>query len=170
MKINGFITNLGKYNEGQLIGEWITFPITDEDLAEVLERIGINEQYEEYFFTDWDSELDVYPILGEYPSIEYVNDLAEQIEDFGDDELLTAAAELWELSEVLANGQYDYYLHRGINNDEDLGYYWIEESGCYNTESLGALANYIDYESFGRDVRLESNGGFTDYGYIEYVG
>lgn len=169
MKINGFITNLGKYNEGQLIGEWITFPIADEDLAEVLERIGINEQYEEYFFTDWDSELDVYPILGEYPSIEYVNDLAEQIEDF-DDDLLLAATEIWNLDEILENGEDAYYLHSDINIDEDLGYYWIEESGCYNTESLGALANYIDYEAFGRDVRLESNGGFTDYGYIEYVG
>ena len=28
--IKGFITNLGKYNEGELIGEWIDFPI-DED-------------------------------------------------------------------------------------------------------------------------------------------
>ena len=29
------------------------------------------------------------------------------------------------------------------------------------------LKNYIDYEGFGRDVRLESDGTFTDYGWIE---
>lgn len=36
--ISGYITNLGKYNEGYLIGEWINFPITDEELDEVLKR------------------------------------------------------------------------------------------------------------------------------------
>ena len=36
MEIKGFITNLGKYNEGQLVGEWVTFPIDDDELAEVL--------------------------------------------------------------------------------------------------------------------------------------
>lgn len=25
---DAFITNLGKYNEGELIGEWVGFPVT----------------------------------------------------------------------------------------------------------------------------------------------
>ena len=49
MKIKGYITNLGKYNEGVLLGEWITFPIDENELEEVFERIGINEEYEETF-------------------------------------------------------------------------------------------------------------------------
>ena len=69
MEIRGYITNLGKYNEGQLVGEWIDFPIAENELKDTLQRIGINEQYEEYFFTDWDSELDLYPILGESPML-----------------------------------------------------------------------------------------------------
>ena len=36
-----FITNLGKYNEGELIGEWLKFPTTPEELQNVFERIGI---------------------------------------------------------------------------------------------------------------------------------
>ena len=40
-----YITNLGKYNEGYLVGAWFTFPIDEED---VKEKIGLNEQYEEY--------------------------------------------------------------------------------------------------------------------------
>ena len=28
----GYITNLGKYNEGELVGKWITFPITKKEL------------------------------------------------------------------------------------------------------------------------------------------
>ena len=33
-----FITNLGKYNEGELVGEWVKFPTTAEELKEVLDR------------------------------------------------------------------------------------------------------------------------------------
>ena len=58
----------------------------------------------------------------------------------------------------------------GVHNDYDLGYYWIEESGCYDTSNLGALANYIDYESFGRDIRYEEGGMFEDNGYVRSNG
>ena len=36
-----FITNLGKYNEGELVGEWVKFPITNDEMQEVFKRIGI---------------------------------------------------------------------------------------------------------------------------------
>ena len=41
-----YLTNLGKYNEGQLVGEWVELPVTEEELEKVFERIGINEVYE----------------------------------------------------------------------------------------------------------------------------
>ena len=52
-----FITNLGKYNEGNLVGEWVKFPTTEEELKKVFERIGIEPgapdeyggHYEEWF-------------------------------------------------------------------------------------------------------------------------
>ena len=39
-----FITNLGKYNEGELVGEWVKFPTTAEELKEVFKRIGIRSE------------------------------------------------------------------------------------------------------------------------------
>ena len=57
-----------------------------------------------------------------------------------------------------------------ITDDYDLGYYWVVESGCYDLKSMGPLATYIDYEAFGRDVRLETSGGFTSLGWVEYCG
>ena len=39
-----FITNLGKYNEGELVGEWVKFPSTQEELQNVFSRIGIGSQ------------------------------------------------------------------------------------------------------------------------------
>ena len=63
-----YIANLGKYNEGYLVGAWFTFPIDEED---VKEKIGLNEQYEEYAIHDTDN----FPIaIGEYVSIEELND------------------------------------------------------------------------------------------------
>ena len=47
-----YIANLGKYNEGYLVGAWFTFPIDEED---VKEKIGLNEQYEEYAIHDTDN-------------------------------------------------------------------------------------------------------------------
>ena len=41
-----FITNLGKYNEGALVGEWVKFPTTAEELKKVFERIGIGSKDE----------------------------------------------------------------------------------------------------------------------------
>ena len=53
---------------------------------------------------------------------------------------------------------------QGVNDDYDLGYYWVEESRCY--KNLGHLANYIDYEGFGAEVRAEEGGAFTAGGYV----
>lgn len=50
-----FITNLGKYNEGELVGEWVKFPTTTTELKKVFERIGIGSEddfgnpHEEWF-------------------------------------------------------------------------------------------------------------------------
>lgn len=56
-----FVTNLGKYNEGMLVGEWVKLPTTEEEMQKVFERIGIGKQdefgqpYEEWFITDYDA-------------------------------------------------------------------------------------------------------------------
>ena len=44
-----YIANLGKYNEGELVGDWFSFPLDEEVIAE---RIGLNAEYEEYAIHD----------------------------------------------------------------------------------------------------------------------
>lgn len=53
-----FITNLGKYNEGELVGEWVKFPTTAEELKEVFKRIGIGQKDD--FGKDSKSKVIVY--------------------------------------------------------------------------------------------------------------
>jgi hypothetical protein len=178
MEIKGFITNLGKYNEGALVGKWITFPIDEDELNEVLKEIGccyydeegeyINTGYEEFFFTDWDGG---YTGFVEYVSIDRMNEIAESLEAWENDEdLFEAACEIWNFEEVLENEPSDYNLLCDVQSDYDLGYYWVEESGCYDLSNMGNLKYYIDYAKFGQDIRFESNGGYTRHGFIEYVG
>ena len=167
LEIKAYITNLGKYNEGELIGEWITFPVYDDELNEILERIGIDDQYEEYFFTDWQSDINLN--FGEYVSIKKVNEMAELLQNW-DDDILLAACEIWDLSDVLENDEYDYILHSDINDDYDLGYYYAIECDCIDFDSNPVLERYFDFESYGRDIRIDSQGDFTSYGYIEYIG
>ena len=83
-----FVTNLGKYNEGELVGEWVKFPTTAEEMQAVFKRIGIGETddfgcvYEEWFITDYDCYVDgLYDKLGEYSNIDELNYLAFKLDD-----------------------------------------------------------------------------------------
>lgn len=173
-----FITNLGKYNEGFLVGEWVKFPVTNEEMQEVFRRIGIGRRYEEWFITDYDCpDAAIGKVLGEYESLSELNYLAGQIMELREsEEFWQAVLDLGEntgsVRELINLTQnldcFDFLA--GVHNDYDLGYYWIEESGCYDTSNLGALANYIDYEGFGRDIRYEEGGVFGDNGYVRSNG
>ena len=65
-----YITNLGKYNEGRLVGETLKFPATTEEVQALLKRIGVDGvRYEEIFITSFDGDvLGLYDHLGEYPA------------------------------------------------------------------------------------------------------
>ena len=116
-------------------------------------------------------------VLGEYESLSELNYLAGQIMELREsDDFWQAVLDLGEntgsvqeLINLTENLDCFDYLP-GVRNDYDLGYYWIEESGCYDTSNLGALANYIDYEGFGRDIRFDESGVFTDNGYVRSNG
>ena len=173
--IKAALTNLGKYNEGELVFKWISLPISEEELKTVLKEIGIDgKRYEEYFITDYDYEISgIYNVLGEYENLKELNALAERLDEMSEYEIdqYQAILEAFGTEGLthLINLTYNldcYDFLFDVNNDQDLGYYWVEESGCYDTENLGTLSNYIDYERFGRDIRLEENGDYVSGGYV----
>ena len=85
--IKVYVANLGKYNEGNLKGGWITLPASNQQLAEFLkDTVGINERYEEYAIHDVDlsalpAELSNNLNIGEYSNLEYLNMLAYEMEN-----------------------------------------------------------------------------------------
>jgi hypothetical protein len=165
-----FLTNLGKYNEGELVGEWLDLPATEEELQAAFRRIGINGvDYEEYFFTDWETDIEGLR-LGEYMNLEELNELAAKYEDLQDWEKETVQA-IMELEgcdlEEAVEVRDQYSLYPDIHTNEDLGYYWFFEAGICDIPDN--LACYIDCERFGRDVALEADGGFTSKGWLERI-
>ena len=53
-----YITNLGKYNEGELVGETLKFPTTKEEVQGLLKRIGVEgKRFDEFFITRIDGDV-----------------------------------------------------------------------------------------------------------------
>ncbi|MBO5171228.1 MAG: antirestriction protein ArdA [Oscillospiraceae bacterium] len=174
-----FITSLGKYNEGELIGEWVKFPTSAEKIRTALDSIGIGQEddfgnpYEEWFITDYDCYVDgLYDKLGEYENLDELNYLAAKLDDMtqGEYEQFQAAMEVGDhcgsLQEIinLTENLDCYDVYPDINDYDDLGRYYIEELDAMQVPEY--LRNYIDYEAYGRDVALDENGQFTSYGYV----
>lgn len=161
MKI--FLTNLGKYNEGELIGEWVELPVSQEELQEVFKHIGINEEYEEYFITDY--ECDFYEV-GEYESIDTLNEIAERLEELDESESKIVKAIMSELGytldeaiEKVNNG--DYTIYYDCEDMTDVAYKAVKSYG-YLDNVPETVARYFDYKSFGRDLGIEGTFIFTD--------
>lgn len=54
--LSAYVTNLGKYTEGELVGKWLDFPTTQKEINKVLHEIGIDGiRYEEIFITDYEA-------------------------------------------------------------------------------------------------------------------
>ena len=173
MKI--FITNLGMYNEGYLVGKWVKLPVSEDKLDEVLEEIGIdNEYYEEYFITDTDCENEIIGIgdvISEYSSVQALNELAQRLEELSDNEADKLGAVLEyeacrSVSDVLEllDKLDEFDLLTDVTDDEELGYYYAEEYCSIDIPEN--IQPYFDYEAYGRDIRLESSCLFTSYGFL----
>lgn len=172
--LSAYVTNLGKYTEGELIGKWIDFPTTEEKIQEVLQEIGIDGVcYEEIFITDYESDISgLTDCLGEYESLYALNFLAEAIQEsnctFEEFEALLDFGEytgsVTELITLLDSTDC-FIMYAEIETDYDLGYYYAHELGLLEELRGSMLKNYIDYEAYGRDVRMEEGGVYTHNGY-----
>lgn len=170
--LNVCVTNLGKYNEGYLIYEWLSLPATDEEIQECFNKIGLNEEYEEYFITDYESEVGLK--CSEYSSLKELNEMVQELEDAtnGDYDKLQAVMERdyinnGDIADIIETMESDdVYFYKGIDAEE------YEEQfvkDCYDLSFMeqGWLSSYItiDYESMARDdndIYETENGVLVD--------
>lgn len=155
-EMKAYITNLGKYNEGYLVGKWIDFPIDEDDFESELESIGVKENtmYEEWFVTDYDCSLfDMYDAFGEYPNIEDINEVAEALEDHESE--FTALMEVCSYTDALGYLESENYTFYEGMTLEDVAYEIVEE--CYELPEIAQ--RYFDYAAFARDLGFD---GYTE--------
>ena len=98
-------------------------------------------------------------------TLELANELAENVEDVDEDLVLSFIESESSDPKYLASVEFDdCSLYSDVATDRELGEYLVEEVGVELSKEK--LLQYIDYEKFGRDVRLEEGGSFVDKGYF----
>lgn len=141
------------------IARRVLLPISSEELAE---RFGYEGQEIEVTFDSIEglSDLDC-----ERLNLDLANELAENLEDVDEDLVLSFIESNSSDPKYLASAEFDdCSLYPEVTTDRELGQYIVEDMGV--ELSREQLERYLDYEKFGRDVRLEEGGSFVDKGYF----
>jgi len=130
---------------------------------EVAYRFGYEEGEEITVTIDSIEEL---PDLNcERLTLDLANELAENVEYVDEDIVLSFIESGSSDPKALANTEFDVcYLYPDISTDRELGEYLVDKFGLELTKET--LLRYLDYEKYGRDVRLEEGGSFVDKGYF----
>jgi hypothetical protein len=141
------------------IARRVLLPCSSEEVAE---RFGYEGQEIEVTI----DSIEGLPTLNcEDLTLDLANSIAENIEDVDEDIVLSVIET--ESSDPSYLDSYDFddcYLYPEVATDRDLGEYLVEELGVELSKEK--LLLYLDYEKFGRDVRLEEGGSFVDKGYF----
>lgn len=151
-----YIANLGKYNEGELVGKWVELPC--EDLDEVLKEIEVVDgtAYEEYAIHDYESDIEGLNI-GEYDNIFSLNEIAEKLNELSDydknwlEAYLDASGE--DLLTALEQFEDNSYFYKDMTL-EDVAEELVSE-GCFGYIP-DSIAIYIDYAAIARDLECDS--------------
>jgi len=144
-------------------GKYVRQVLLPCDREEVAYRFGYEEGEEITVTIDSIEEL---PTLNcEGLTLELANELAENVEDVDEDLVLSFIESESSDPKYLASVEFDdCSLYSDVATDRELGEYLVEEVGVELSKEK--LLQYIDYEKFGRDVRLEEGGSFVDKGYF----
>lgn len=144
-------------------GKYVRQVLLPCDREEVAYRFGYEEGEEITVIIDSIEEL---PTLNcEGLTLELANELAEKLENVDEDIVLSFIESNSSDPKELLNAEFDdCWLYSDVATDRELGEYLVEEVGVELSKEK--LLQYIDYEKFGRDVRLEEGGSFVDKGYF----
>lgn len=153
-----YVTNLKEYNNGKIIGEWVSLPC--EGLEEVLNKIS-NNGNDELFISDYETDISNLKI-SEYDDILQLNEIAEEIDNLSDDEVIALQAYLEQYNDIEQAldevHQGNYRIYYDCNDMSDVAYQVVNECGLLDG-APEELKVYFDYEAYGRDLSI--NGTFT---------
>ncbi len=180
-QFNVYVQNLGKYNEGYLVGDWIGLPQSEEVLDDFLkDRVCINENYEEYEIADIDNfpfDNDVYEMI-QWGGLHKANNIAvlySQLTDFQKEALDVFICNYGSLSYTeLCNAiikiddipyySYEFEGMQYIDNEyEKLGRTFAETNGITSKLRELNIEYCFDYEKYGKDYSYDYGVGKNGY-------
>ena len=158
-------------------GVWLSMPTTKEQLHEAMQRVGITADNPQDFLINGFMNTEQQPFDVPLPVIQsagldelnYLGNLLSMQRD-EDRNKFTAAVTLGEragnIKDLinLAQNLDCYWLYPTVQNEEDYGYYLIDELD--ELELPEEAKKYFMYEEYGRDAAINDGGRFTEQGYI----
>lgn len=176
MDMTIYITDLGAYNQGYLIGEHISLPMDEDDLKSKIDEIlsiGAkacgNTENEEIFITDYDCD---FMEIGEYDDPYKLNEIAKKMEQMNDHfkkmtKFLLSNNLVSNLNQAIEEAE-NVIIHEN-STMEDIAYEFVNE--CYDIDSLAPIiANAIDYQKIGAELQMDGRYFEVDGDIYEYLG
>ena len=162
---------------GQTDGAWLPMPATTEQLHEAMRNIGVTADNPQDLFVGGFANTEQCPFdvplsviqSGSIDELNYLGKLLEMQRD-EDKAKFAAAVTLGEyagnLKDLinLAQNLDCYWIYPTVQNEEDYGYYLIDELD--ELELPEEAKRYFMYEEYGRDAAINDGGRFTEQGYI----
>ncbi len=166
-----------RFETGEPGGVWLSMPTTTEQLHEAMQRVGITADNPQDFFINGFANTEQQPFdvplsVIQSASVDELNYLGNLLSMQSDEDRdkFTAAVTLGEragnIKDLinLAQNLDCYWLYPGVQNEEDYGYYLIDELD--ELELPEEAKRYFMYEDYGRDAAINDGGRFTEQGYI----
>ena len=149
-EVKVYLTNLAKYNAGELFGKWVDLPLTEEELDEELREVLGDD--EEYFITDYEAPFEI----DEYENLRDLNSFADELHIKTEYDIERI---IYLLKNVVSNDwQYalEHYEDVVFYKDmtlEDVARDLVEE-GLFGDISDN-IKNYIDFELLGNNLSTD---------------
>ena len=140
-----------------------------EDIEEVLEKIS-NSGKDELFISDYETDINGLKVA-EYEDSLQLNEIAEEIEEMREDELIIFQAYLEQYTNDLQQAldavrQGNYRIYYNCDNMEDVAYQVVNDCGLLDGVPE-EVKIYFDYEAYGRDIDIERTFIQVDNNIIE---
>ena len=139
-----------------------------EGLEEVLNKIS-NNGNDELFISDYETDISNLKI-SEYDDILQLNEIAEEIDNLSDDEVIALQAYLEQYNDIEQAleevRQGNYTLYYDCDDMSDVAYQVVNESGLLDGVPE-TIKGYFDYEAYGRDIDIEGTFIQVDNNIIE---
>lgn len=135
------------------------------DFSRIKSDLLLDVEYgEEYAIHDFENFYGYK--VGEYSSIQELNEYAEKLEEISDIAHLKDFLEIYSIDDIIDNKDDLDFVE--AENDEDLVQEMLEQMGGLEVLSVEMLQRYFNFGAYGRDLVI-SDYSKTSHGYIRDI-